>query len=370
MKHTPKNITLENIFMGDNVRLPQNLRLAGLKEDIENRGLMEPITVVERDGDKYEVVKGHRRTTAITQIRETAPKAFQKLFGKGVPTFVLSGLTDEEIMEHKVDHGTEESLTDPHEVQMCANLLFAAGHTEGDVAIQLCGLFDRISPMKQKSRNELDELRAKKGEAEEKGLATEAAVAQRDIDELVKNYRRGLVQNLHHAHRCPDIVMAALYFKASGEVKNGFDAKELPSTLTTGQVKKLFKAFQSDMEILEDGAPKYNKGRPGPNFVEAWEKILTDDRTDAKGKKEKAAKSMSAKDIQTEISEGTYRSHIAINVSRHCSGEKDIEGIPADDLNAYYGQLVSTHQPDLWTDIINEAKSIEKSLTEQDKEAK
>jgi ParB-like chromosome segregation protein Spo0J len=140
MKYTNALVKFGEITAGENPRLPTNLSLDSLRDNIEGVGLLEPITLWEKSKNVLELIRGHRRTLAIGQIKNRNPKRFEELFGKGIPALVVTGITPEEVITMKLDHSEQRGLSDPHELQRSANMLFAISKTEAEVAVQLAGL--------------------------------------------------------------------------------------------------------------------------------------------------------------------------------------------------------------------------------------
>lgn len=372
MKFSPKSLLLNLLKVGQNVRVSKNLKLDTLATDIESVGLQNPIQVWKPDGSKeeFEVLRGHRRYAAIQKIAADNPPRFEELFGKGLPCLVVSDITATEALVLKVDHGNELSLSDPFEVQMCANLLFAAGKSEGDVVDALAGLMDRISPMRGKNRKELEAIESAAKAADLGGDKLLAEAKKKEAKEYVFKYRRGLVQGMHNAYRCPAKVMAALAQKAGGTVPTEYGSEFLPD-LTSNDVKELWKAHTEDLTILENGKPKFNEDRPGPAFRSKWEKLVIDTK-DAASKVDKPArpKSMAASEIMAAVTEGKFKSEIACKLCALHAGDKSFaEDVAKLDKDAYLGDLVKGHNPELWAMIVEEADKIMVAIRAADKAA-
>jgi hypothetical protein len=361
-------IQLSEIIRGENVRLPNHYNLPPLVADIEMRGITEPITVGVIDG-QYELARGFRRVAAVECIKERNPVAYEKHFSNGIPAVVHDPCTTKELLELKVDDGTKLVVSDPHEVQKCANLLFEAGKTEKEVAVEIASLIDQVAPMKPEVRREIVELREKAEAHRKNGKIAESDKADADADDRLFDYRHGFVQNLHNAARCPDIVMATLYAKATGEAPEGFEDEDLPtSAVTSKTVTKLYKAFREDLLDNPDGS--VSKAIPGRNFTEAWNKVCaTHTGNKAKSPKESRAKAMSAKDMKEEI--GNYRSRLAQTITRKHAGDKDVDSsrLSTDDRISFYAELVHASDKNLWKQIEQKAKAEEKRLNAERKKA-
>ena len=363
MKYNQTSVVLESLTFGDNPRIETNLNLNGLRDSIESVGLLEPITVWEREKNVIEVVRGHRRTMAIRLLSNTNPKRFGELFTKGIPCLKVSDITREEVIVLKLDHAEQQSLADPHELQRSANMLFAIDKTESEVASQLATLIDRLTPMRQKNRLELQALQAKLETVKTSGNVAGIQLAEREIKDYLFAYRRGFVQNLHNTFRCPICVMSALYKRATG--KNPEGVTEFLPALTQADVTKLWSCHKADLEIRENGIPKYNRERIGPNFTTAWEKLVNDSQkvTEVKAPK---AKAMSASDMSLEITEGKFKSELAVRLTQHHAGDRSVVDIATLDTQAYLADLVRKHDPAFWEKVVTAAKEIERRLIRQD----
>ena len=358
-------IELAKITMGDNPRLPTSLDLAPLVQSISDQGLLEPITVWRPNGnDLVEVIKGHRRTMALNELLENDPKRFAELFPEGVPVFRCENITKEQATVLKLDHGAQLSLSHPHELQMSANLLFNDKATQADVANILRPLIDKISPPPAKKKQEFDKLEADIKAAKS---AKDRAKAEKALRDRIADYHRGRVQNLYAVWYCPNIVEAALYYKATGGEyhRKGFEDDYMPS-LTQKQITALAKDFGEDLKVMEDNVPKYNSERPGPLFTKRWNEIC-----EAEKNKEPSTpnpKAMSAKDMKAEVGSRWASAGFCKLTAWH-SGDKTVEGL--DDLDkAYHGfDLVAKYSPELTNLVAEEAEKIKKSLIAADKEA-
>lgn len=342
---TPATIALSNIFMGENVRIAANMAVESLRADIVQRGLHDPIVVHKEQDGSYQVVQGHRRYTAIQELEDQ--------FSEGVPCLVVEGLSEIEILTMKVDHGNQESLKHPFEVQKAANFLFSANYTEEQVAVTLNGIMNTVAPMKASKRKELTILEAQLTEAVFANLPELIAKIEKEIKDLVGQYRRGKVQNLSAAFNSPEIVMQALAKDAGEEVPKDVT---LPSTIKYTQVVKLRKAHVKDLDdINENGTPKYSKLIPGPQFQEAWLALLKADTENQSRETVTAPKSLGAKQIAEELKTGKYQSTVAQQVAMHCAGNKEADWVQFD-LNAFYGEIVAEVDPKLWDKVEKLAK--------------
>lgn len=345
-------IAFTAIKMARNVRLESRYNLPPLMEDIRANGLKTPLSVYQKDG-AYELLQGHRRTRAIALLKETDPKRFKELFNEGVPCIVREVANERDVARFKVDHGNELSLTDPFELQLCASMLFNANFKEREVIVELAGMMDRISPMKPDKRQ-----------------AIENATTQAEKDDILFKYRRGLVQGLHNAHRCPPVVMAALEHKATGEQIEGYEGQYLPK-LTTSQVTSLWKAHGEDLKVEhEDGRPVFSKTRPGPKFREKWDKIVESAQKADADREEGVVreKAMSGKDMKAEVKDGKWLSAFGTLITKHHSGDKSVGDLTPYDETCYLAELVKEADPKLWKQVVKAAKAIEAKINKENAE--
>lgn len=377
MKFVSMIVALASIVIGRNVRLPGLMKIKELAQDIMDNGLQTPPVVYEASPGSYEVIQGHRRISAIKLLQSENPELYAKWFPEGIPVTIVTGISYEDAQLMKIDHGNEVSLTDPMEIQLCANMLFAQGKSEKDVVTRLALLMDRMKPMKSDKRKIYDGMLADADLLEAKGNKEAAITKRGDAAVYLFNYRRGMVQNLHNAYRCPQIVMAALYFKATGEVSTSPDmAVEentvLPKGLTYLHVTQLWKAFEKDLEIKEGGIPKFNKRLPGPGFQTKWEEICKElsDAADAKSSGDTRPKAMSVNELQTEVNEGKFLSAGFKLLTLYHARAKDVDVAKLANLDkiAYFAEMVHDRSPDEWTALVKLAEGLEKEQNAATKE--
>lgn len=351
-------IPVTSIYMGRNVRLPALMKIGELAADIAENGLLTPISVYEVKGRGFEVIQGHRRFTAILTLDP-------KLFKSGIPCNVISGITFDEAQLMKVDHGNEVSLSDPFEVQLCGNLLFSQGKSEKEAVIRLAALLDRIKPMKSEKLKKLQSLRSDAKLLEMKGMKEEAKAKEKEAEDFIFTYRRGMIQNIHNAWRCPHVVMAALYLKAAGEAPpkgaDFYTEQPLPKGLTYQHVTSLWKAFEKDLTHKDEtGKFKFNKQLPGPDFTAKWKEICAD-LTPKVGEADKPRpKAMAAGDMEKELKEGKWLSEGFQLLTRHHRKEEGVDAsrLAALDKMAFYAELLSIRAADEWAEAVKLAEGI------------
>lgn len=346
-------LAITAITMADNVRLQSRYNLPPLLEDIRVNGLKTPISVYKK-GDVFPTLQGHRRVSAMQLLKKTDTARFEELFGKGIPCIVQDISDPRDIARFKVDHGNELALSDPYEVQKCANMLFKVGFKELEVVVELHGLMERISPMKADRRKEIEAIEDKPKH-----------------DKALLDYRRGAVQNLHNAYRCPFIVMAALEHRATGEPVEGFEKKYLPK-LSTSQVTKLWKAHKEDLAEVDEatGAAVFNSTRTGPKFRKAWEKCVVTSQKAEADKEEGVVreKAMSGKDMKIEITEGKWLSVFGQKITKHHTGDKSVGDLTPLDHICYHAEMVKAHDVKAWKALEKAFKAVEEKLIAEDAE--
>lgn len=362
MKYTVTSAQYESLTQGENPRLPTNLALASLRDNIEGSGLLEPLTVWEPRKGITEIVRGHRRYAAIGIIQSQNSSRFAELFGKGIPVIKVTDITAEEVVMLKLDHSEQKGLTSPYELQHSANMLFVIGRTESDVAFQLAGLIDRISPMNAKARKDLENLTTKVTEAKASGNSAAVTLAEMEVRKFVAAYRRGFVQNLHNTFRCPSKVMHALYFKATGGLKPEGVTEYLPP-LGAAQVTSLWNAHKFDVEESKKdngGVPKFTKEITGPKFNEKWAELCkaAQDIESGAVEKETKPKAQNIKEMEAVARESELAN---VLTSVHC-GKGGADRIASLDKASYYGDLLRKHDAGAWAAFEKAALEIHKRL--------
>lgn len=353
-------VALHHILVGENVRLPTLYAVEAMASSIQQKGIETPLTAWQpvKNSDTFELLRGHRRYAGLTLFRQRDPEGFQTMFPKGIPVEFRVGIDAKEAASLKVDHGNVLALSHPHEVQMAASMLLDAGCTEGEVANSLRGLFETQSPMRGKNLLRVQALEAKLDGA----TPLEAVEIEGAISKVVKDYHRGRVQILKTVWRCPVIVSQARFYRACGVRPDGVDATVYLPTISTADAKTLEKAFLKDQadKDARTGVSRYSKRLPGPNFTSAWEAVCLKDQEattpDAR------AKALSGKVIRE--SAGAYNSvGFRAVCGLHCgdSPEAGAAVKEADEL-LYRAELVSKHEPELWSAVLEATKVIEQRI--------
>lgn len=355
MKRTFTNVMLQNLTTAENPRLVELLNLSTMVDSIAQNGLQTPLLVWQRVKGEYEIIQGHCRFTALTALSKERPERFAELFGKGIPCLEVKEVTSEEVVVLKLDHSDQRELKSPHEVQRSANMLFAIGQTEAEVANTLANLFDRVAPMNPKARLELKALQDKVASATSDA---ERTLAQQAVFKFQGDYRRGYCQGLHNTYRCPEKVMSALFKAATGHNPEGV-TEYLPK-LTSAQVTALWKAHKEDLAILENGIPRFNKFIVGPHFTEKWNSIVkAEQEAVASGEtKEPRAKAMSAKEMQETIKNGEYKSQLACKLTFHHAGDAKSAELPELDHASYLLDLIKQHDKPQYEAVIKAGTEI------------
>lgn len=354
-------VDINSLVMTDNPRLPTNMDIDTLAENIISIGLIEPIHVRQKSKGILEVLRGHRRSEAMMKIADETPEIFAKLFPDGINAVIWENVSDAEAVVLKLDHGAQVSLVDPHELQMSANMMFVNDYTEGATANQLKPLIMKISPMSAKNKAK---VKALEEDVEKAKNGTDRAVAQKVLEDWIANHYRGRVQNLHNVFRCPKVVNAALYYHATGETVYPKDVPEgldLPK-LTNGDIKALWKAHKSDMEEMDEktGAPLYNKETVGPKFKAKWMELV--EAVDAPTTPKQ--KAMSANDMNKECTDGKWLSVGFYKLTKRHTGDKTVEGLEALDIEYRAIDLIKEHTPELYEAVMTEASKLKNELAE------
>jgi hypothetical protein len=372
-----KDIQHNAIYRGRNVRLPGNANEEELYQDIKINGLKQPM-LVHGVGDLYEVIQGHLRSSSLDRLEQDEPARFVELFPNGtIQCMVLSDCTYEQAQLEKLDHGQENPLTSPMEVQLSMNFLFDAGLKEIEIAVQIAGLMNRVSPMKATTRREIEQLQRDVEMYTKEGRFVDVKEKLKKIAQLQLDYRKGKIQNCKSIWKCPHIVMATMWYKATGGERNwegqldiDIDEKTyLPTQLQVAQVAKtLWPAFSKDLAILVDGKPKYNKRIVGPNFTEAWNKICEKSVEREAAPDTVRAKAYSKDELKAD--EEKWLSALATLLCRSHRREPDVDPavITVLDKNAFYAEILAERAPDEWATAVVLAKNLEKEIVANEAE--
>lgn len=371
MKSQITKMLLDKITFGRNVRLPQNMNVPELGMDIGLNGLQKRILVLDVGDGKGEIISGHRRTRSIQWLKVNDPTAYKKWFkGDKVEVEVISEISYEEAQLMKIDQGNEQPLQGL-ELQNCANMLFDYGLGEKEVVVRLARLLDSVMPMKANKRKALEEKRLQL----EQLIAINAdkkliAAKEKEIEDFVFEYRRGAVQNLHDTYRCPTIVMDALYLKETGEYPEGVsEGTALPARITTNNVKKLYKAFKQDLEVVdENGARKYNREIPGPAFDTAWKEVLAESEEKENATPGSRSKSKSYKDLMSEAKDKWDSTGFQLLSQYHANEPIEMKHLTSADKLLFVAEIVSIRAPKEWAEIVALAKGLIKEVAAENKE--
>jgi hypothetical protein len=361
-----QNIEFSRVVLGENPRIPSKEHIEELADDIEANGWQEPCTgLLNSKTQEVRILRGTRRTKANTVILDRNPERFLELYpNNAVPVYVMTDLSEDEIVETIIDHGQIQGLHDPMELQLAANMLFRIGRTERQVVTKLSGLLDIHTPMKSDVRKEwLEKLEGVKI-AREAGKFDWALQLHNEAEIFQFNNRRGKIQNINNAFRCPDVVMQALWLKATGEYHEDTSAdlqKSMPRTLTYAHVASLYKAFKEDLKEDEEGL--VTKAQPGELFWAKWaevgDKIQKAAKEKADGKTR--AKAMAAGDMMKDVEAAIWSSKGFRALTRYHAGDKKAESkdvIQEMDRMLAAAEIVADGDSDLWADVVKTADAI------------
>jgi hypothetical protein len=377
MKEELKDIQHDAIYRGRNVRLPGNSNDEELYQDIRANGLKKPMLVFGI-GDLYEVIQGHLRCKALDRLKDEEPSRFEELFpGGAIRCLVLTDATYEQAQLEKLDHGQENPLNHPMEVQLSLNFYFDAGMKEVEIAVSAAGLMNRVSPMKATTRKEIEQLQRDVEMYLKEGRMIDVEEKQRKIAQMYLDYRKGKIQNCKAIWKCPHIVMATMWFKATGGERNwkgtldiAVDEKTyLPTQLQVAQVAKtLWPAFSKDLAILVDGKPKYNKRIVGPNFTEAWNKICEKSQERESAPAEVRPKAFSKDDLKADEEKWLSAGFTLLCRSHRRETDVDPSVLVALDKIAFAAEILAERAPKEWAEATTLAGNLEKEIVANEAE--
>lgn len=348
MKYQIKNVPLTELVEGKNVRLQASFDYEGMADSLEDRGMDEPVQVWKTPANTLEIVRGYRRFNGAKIFAERNPKTFKEFFPEGIPVIIRKDITNaSEAALAKVDHGTVVSLRFRSERDMAVAELKDQGLTEEEICSRLEGLLQKFqTAVPSAKREKLDELRK------------EPVKNRKEIRKLVHETFKGQLQASIAVWKCPPVVAECLRYL---EAKEPLSPKtKCPAKLTYGDVKKLAKAMEADAALKDDnGAPKYSKGNPGPNFRDEWANCLTAEVKDG----ETRLKAMSSNAMQEELDEGKWDSEaFKLLTLHHKDSKSKVKGLKQADQNAYLGDLVREHDPKAWKEFVKVAEAIKQSV--------
>ncbi len=139
-------IEVDKLFFADNVRTPECLQLPEMCESIRRHGFKanHPLIVHEKQVDgntRYHVLVGNRRGLALIFLRDNEPEVYRQALQDGkVAAIVHKGLTQEEEIEHRIDHSFDEDrvpLDDFSIFLAIQQLLLAGNNTQDRIATKL-----------------------------------------------------------------------------------------------------------------------------------------------------------------------------------------------------------------------------------------
>lgn len=298
-----------------------------LSADIEENGLMEPVTVSERADGSIWGLRGHRRSKAIALIIKRGGKGFDSILCS-----VHKGLTMAEEIDLIMDHGSQKPLDREDEVYRTVASLFRNDFTELHIAVKCDALFARAKGKTPKSRP--------------------AALALDDPAkraQALKNCWRGRLQKYHAVVVMPDCVEEAYLAQCAGEPLEG------TPNLTVDRIKDLYSAFLVD----KDANSQIDPISGGPEFKALWKKFRKADKTG--GNDDPKPKRKSAKEIDADKSK--YLSH-AVRAALGSTIGEEVIGLDKADRNAFIAEFIAERDPDLWGEVEARYLEIRKEMRE------
>lgn len=371
-KKRSSSVTLPQLWLTDNPRVPNSAALEALRASIAADGLHDPLVVWDNPNpnnpeQRYEVLKGNRRTEAINLIATFDPATFEEHFPGGkIPAEVHTGLTDEEALEIKLDHGTQLGLSNWYELYMsCVLHLRARGgswkRAEAPIVKACRTIFDRVKPLSGKAKDRTNKLLKAIEDARKANDLRALALAEKEAEKDYFDTRRGMIQTIHAVSVCPTIVEDSRYLQYVGTVPGGRELDDLIPTLSDKEIKKLKKAHDLDLdetnpENMEDGVCKYDRSVPGPAFWKQWNEIKAA-KAAASESTAPRPKALSAKAMLDMTKDGSALSKARTLTLRQCAGQ-DAPGLVEADLRAHKADVLAKHAPDEWEAISAKADQI------------
>jgi len=315
-----KNVEIDQLQFEDNPRQGPSLKIPEMVEKIRRNGFKKnhPIVVSQREDGRMIVLVGNRRSLASQWLRDNDPTAYAEAFPSGkIPAIVCTGLTQEEEILRRIDHGADEDREPLDEWSMflaIQQLVQALGDSQEKIAIHL-GLFHTKGKNKGKPNRSFVQPRVN------------LARLPRFVQDEMKKY-------------CENVDSTPLRW----------------SHLAT-----LYKAYNQEFLEYQDGS--------GPLLQAAWKKIFSD----AKEKSESGSnsgKALSAKDAkeraqamesvllpQALLASTKQGSFDLASIDRKITeGEEAVKIVHA--LREYYGE-------DTFNDMVGKATAMVDSVNEE-----
>jgi hypothetical protein len=366
-------VTLPQLWLTDNPRVPNPEALEALRAAIVSDGLTDALVVWDNPNpnnpdQRYEVLKGNRRTEAIRLIAEFDPVTFNEHFPEGkIPADVRTNLTDEEALAIKLDHGTQLGLSNWFELYLSVMLHIRARGGSWKLAeapvVKACRtIFDRVKPLSGKAKDRTEKLLEAIEAARKANDLRALGMAEKEAEKDYFETRRGMIQAIRATALSPTIVEASRYAQYVRGAPEGFDLDDLIPTLSDKEIKKLKKAHDVDLDEanpdnMDDGVRKYNRESPGPNFWKVWNEIKAAKAAAVKSDTPRP-KAMSAKAMLDMTKDGASAlSKVRILTLRQCAGQ-EAPGLSEADRRAHEADVLYKHAPDEWAAISAKAKEI------------
>lgn len=244
-------VEISKLYRKDNVRTAECEQIPQMVESIKRWGYKSnhPLVVHEDSDGRYKVLCGNRRTAALEFLAENEPETLAKMVGTKVPAMVYSGLTLEEQIELRIDHGSDEDriALDEWSTFLAIKQLVQAfgGESQARIAEKL-GIFHT----KGKHAGEPN---------------------------------RAYVQPRVNLARLPMFIQDE-YEKLSRQGKDS-------TPVRWSNVKTLYQAYNVEFAEFPNG--------DGPQLAEAWQKVLNPPTKESAESTKDGSKSLSATDAKT-----------------------------------------------------------------------
>lgn len=288
---TSKKTRRMSIRLADTVQYAENPRKVeaydspNLRNDLAQNGQVTPLLVEKMPDGKFVVLRGNRRrfnmiALATQGVIDPKTVKIDEATGAPIPNTgkvfetadadVYEGLTDEERFLLNTDQGNTRTL-DRAELFIVMENAFSKHYSEKEIVVILGDLLDQLYPP---TRTIVDPL-IDGGE-----------------DRLA--YYRGVLQNMKRAWGSPKVLRDAFYRKLDNKQK-------WPNNKEVSELQKVFLK-----EADADKSGKISRTNPGPKFMEAWTKYLSQKQAEeAEGATRPKSQAMMNKDQIVELGNAT-----------------------------------------------------------------
>jgi len=273
-KFTTKTLKLAEIYADFDRNPRDGYNVESLSAQIEEQGLLQPLTVAfDDENGLHRVVQGHRRFKALMLIEERSGVVPE------IRANVYRGLTYQEEIDLLMDHGSQMPLDRPSEIHRTVATLFRAGFSETHVALKCDEMFARVT-----------------AKPSEKRAIALAMTNSSERAQAIKDVWRNRLQMHHYLVSIPRIAEETFL----GQCRN--QPEHATPKMTQTRIRALYTAHKQDRKATESADADYtiDPQYGGDIFSAKWAEFMAADKTktDKAEDGEARAKRKSASEIE------------------------------------------------------------------------